>query len=434
MTIEQIIKQTIEEYKLFNSKSRREEVERLLNYYTGTNTEEYVKHYFALDAFSDLPPYKINITRKFIDKMSRVYNLAPKRKLTSNQERYLELTRNKNIKMKHVEKMTNLLGTIALQISFEEKDGKNILEHRPVYYFDAHFTEIDPYNPIAITYPTLIPTGDIDYSEPMIFEYWDASVHLKYDTDGNILMEEPNPYGVLPFIFPREMEQIDDFICEGATDIANINEQVNITLFNTQYGLHLQMVGQMFATGVYADQPIQRVGPDTIINLPEGGTFGIATPKGNFRDAIEFIKFQMELAAQSRHMHVTFDSSADRPSSGVALKIKDFEHISDYRDDIEKFRVLEHDIYKLERVIADYNGIALPETFSIEYEELDYPLGVQEQIQKEQFELSQGFVISAELLQKRKGDITIQEAEDIISKNSEEVVTIEGTESPTRSA
>ena len=67
------IQESVKAEKLAKSKQRRREVEQLLNFYTGTNTERYIEGFFSPDIYSDIPIYKMNITRKFIDKMSRVY-------------------------------------------------------------------------------------------------------------------------------------------------------------------------------------------------------------------------------------------------------------------------------------------------------------------------------------------------------------------------
>ena len=313
--------------------------------------------------------------------------------------------------------MTNLLGTPALQVFWNDMTYEEpYLDHNLIYYFNPHF-DSNPYHPCAITYPSLKPTADIYNTEKLEYEYWDSEVHIKYNEDGNIIFEESNPYGVLPFIFPRDIEQIDDFINEGATDVAAVNEQVNITMTNLQLGLHYQMLGQPLATGIYSDTPIQRVGPDTIINVPEGGTFGIASPAGDLNGVVNTVKFQLELLAQSRHMNITFDSNADRPSSGLALMIKDFEHMADYEDDIERYRCIENEIYQIEKVIASANGVSLPDTFSVEFGKLDYPTTAQEKIALETYELEKGYVTDAELLQKRKGDITLDDAKSILKEN-----------------
>ncbi len=413
-----IIKESIKEEKLSIARARRREVEKLINYYTGTNTESYIQRYFNPDIYSDVPLYKINITRKFIDKMSRVYISSPNRKLKGvESESYNLLTRKKNLKMKQTERMTNLLGTPALQVFWNDSNYSSpYIDHNLVYYFNPHFKD-NPYTPSAITYPSLLPTCDIYNSNKLEYEYWDSEVHIKYDNNGVIIFEEVNPYGLLPFIFPRDVEQIDDFVNEGATDVAAVNEQVNITMTNLQLGLHYQMLGQPFATGIYSDTPIQRVGPDTIINVPEGGTFGIASPAGDLNGVINTVKFQLELLAQSRHMNITFDSNADRPSSGLALMIKDFEHMADYEDDIERYRCFENELYHIERAIANSNGISLSEDFSIEFGKLDYPTTAQEKIALESYELERGYVTDAELLQKRKGDITLNDAKSILKEN-----------------
>ena len=414
------IKDSIQLAKLENSRQRRREVEELLNFYTGTNTEMYIQDFFSPDIYSDIPIYKMNITRKFIDKMSRVYVPKAIRKFSGQENPlYSSLTPNKNVRMKHVERMTNLLGTPALRIAWNNKDeDKPSFEYQLVYYFDAFFEEFNPYEPKAIIYPVLNPTYDVSFSRAKLeWEYWDDGMHVRYDEDGNIIFEEANPYGVMPFVFPRDMDQIDDFVNEGATDIANVNKHINITMTNLQLGLHYQMVGQPYATGVYADEPIKRVGPDYIINVPEGGTFGIASPQGDLNGVINTIKFQLEMLAQSRHMNISFDSNQDRPSSGIALIIKDFEHLTDYEDDMERYRMLEHNIFKIEKAIASVNGINLKDNFSVEFGEVQYPTTTQEIIAKEEYELQKGFTTEEELLQKRKKDITIKEAEDIINKN-----------------
>ena len=413
------IKDSIKLAKLQNSRARRREVEELLNFYTGTNTEDYIQNFFSPDIYSDIPIYKMNITRKFIDKMSRVYVPKAIRKFSGQENPlYNSLTPNKNVRMKHVERMTNLLGTPALRVAWNDLKENPFFEYQPVYYFDVSFDEFNPTNPHSIMYPILNPTSDVSYVGELKWEYWDKDVHCKYDEEGRIYFEEANPYGAIPFVFPRDMEQIDDFINEGATDIVNVNKHINITMTNLQLGLHYQMVGQPYATGVYADEPIKRVGPDYIINVPEGGTFGIASPQGDLSGVIETLKFQLEMLAQSRHMSINFDSSQDRPSSGLALLIKDFEYMTDHEDDIERYRSLEHEIFELEKVIASTNNVNLDNNFSVEFGQVEYPTTIQEQITKDTFELEKGFTTDAELLQKRKGDITLEEAQKIIEENS----------------
>jgi hypothetical protein len=133
--IEKIMKDKLSETKLMMSHARRTEIRKHLDYYSGTSTEEYISHYFKADAFTEIPPTVTNFTRKFINKISRIYTLGAKRNV--DNERYAELTPTKDVRMKHSERMTRLLGTVANRIYW--MDG--IFDYRPIYYFEAYFDE-----------------------------------------------------------------------------------------------------------------------------------------------------------------------------------------------------------------------------------------------------------------------------------------------------
>jgi hypothetical protein len=214
------------------------------------------------------------------------------------------------------------------------------------------------------------------------------------------------------------MEQIDDFYGEGSSDVCGVNEQINITLTELKLGQRFQMFGQPWASGVYDDEPVSRMGSDTIINLPVDGRFGIESPKGDIAKVIESIKFELELLAQSKHMNITFDSNMDRPSSGLALIIKDFDRIEDYNDTVEQWRMFEHELFKLEKTILKFNNIEVPGELQVEFKEPEYPKSVTERIQLWNWMLERGHVTDADIMVENKKDISIEEANKIIEKNN----------------
>jgi len=416
-TAGELIKESIKDFKAENSRRRRKHVEKMINYYMGQDTDKYITQYFSADTFREVPLYKINITKKFIDKLSGVYRSTPRRKVGGIFEnpRYEKLLFKKDLKLKNIERMIKLLDVIALNVSFDEETQQ--FNYQPIYYFDAFFDELNPKDPIAVVYPLLQPTDDVSYDGESMFCYLDDEKKIIFDADGNVLQEIPHSYGVLPFVFPRRVEQIDDFFGEGAIDIVSVNEHVNITMTELQLGLRFQMFGQPYATGVYEDTPIARTGSDTIINLPEGANFGIVSPKANISAVIDSIKFQIEMLAMSNHLSVSFDSNQDRPSSGLALIIKDHDRIEYYKDDIELFRDFEHSLYDLEKIIAKTNGIYLPDDFSVDFDEPEYPVSLSEQIAKDTWDLEQNLTTLPEILMRYKKDITEEDAKLIIEKN-----------------
>ena len=186
-----------------------------------------------------------------------------------------------------------------------------------------------------------------------------------------------------------------------------------------QLGLRFQMFGQPFMTGVDSDKRIERAGSDQIIDLPEGATFGIVSPAGNIESVIENIKFQVDLVAQNNHLYVQFAQDGGETPSGIALKIKDLERFEDYQDDIELWRMYEHELYYIEKEIAAYNNISLPEKLKLDFNEPEYPKTVNDQILLDEHRLKHHMIDEPELLMEYNKDLSRKEAEKIVEKNKE---------------
>ena len=108
-----LIKESVAGAKLRQSKERRRLVQRMLDYYSGTSTWQYIEKYYSENSKRTTPFSNFNMTKRFIDRMARTYTLGATR---NNGKKYDELSIYKNYKMKHIEKMTTLLGTLATQV------------------------------------------------------------------------------------------------------------------------------------------------------------------------------------------------------------------------------------------------------------------------------------------------------------------------------
>ena len=325
MNPEQIIQDSIKEFKKEQAKGRRDYVRRLLDYYCGTDTAKYIDPYFDADVFREVPCYEANFTRRFINKMSRIYNVGANRNVN---DRYDDLVVMKDARMKHIERMTRLVGSVATQVVYVDGE-KPYFDYRPIYYFDVHLGN-NPFKPEAIMYPILSNVDDASYAEKMRYAYFDNSVYAEYDEDGNIVDSYEHGYGVLPFLFTHRENQIDSFFVDGADDIVSCNEHVNITMTELQLGLRFQMFGQPYVTGLQNQKKLERVGSDTILDLPEGSVFDIVAPSADIQSVIETVKFQVDLVAQNNHLFVQFAQDGGEVPSGIALKIKDLESFEDY--------------------------------------------------------------------------------------------------------
>ena len=79
-----IIQESLKNLKVYNHNQRENYVNKLLDYYNGNDTANYIASKFDLEAFREVPPYEANITKKFINKMSRVYTIGASRMLMKN--------------------------------------------------------------------------------------------------------------------------------------------------------------------------------------------------------------------------------------------------------------------------------------------------------------------------------------------------------------
>jgi hypothetical protein len=394
------------------AKARRRHVRKLIDYYCGSNTSQYIDQYFDSDAFREIPCYEANFTKRFINKMSRIYTVGAAYNM-NNQ--YDSLTRMKAARMKHIERMTRLIGSVATQVVFV--DGENPhFDYRPIYYFDVHLGN-DPFRPEAIMYPILGNVDDMSYVEKPRYAYFDNAIYAEYDEKGNIIEEYEHGYGILPFMFTHRENQLDSFFVDGADDIVSCNEHVNITMTELQLGLRFQMFGQPYVTGLQADKRLERAGSDTILDLPEGSVFDIVAPEADLQSVIETVKFQVDLVAQNNHLYVQFAQDGGEVPSGIALKIKDLERFEDYQDDLELWKMYEHDLYKVEKEIAEYNGIRLPNSLKLDFNEPEYPKTMQDQISYNTYRLQNNLITQPKLMMEENDDLTLEEATAIVEQN-----------------
>ncbi len=371
-TVEQVIQESIQKLKSYNQDKMFEKRDMAIDYYTFNNTSKYIDKYFSGTLQSEIPLYPVNMTARLINRISLVYKNPPVREIESDI--YEELTLHKNMRMKQFERLHNLVGTMAVQIGWNE----NKFIYNPIINFEPIFNYDDPLKPIAITY--LLPKGTADnysFNEPDMFMYWDNENHFIFDERGNITHvneQDINPYGVLPFIFLQPVTQIDEFWNEGALDIPIANCQVDIAMTMLQH--HIRSAGGQWVVEGRIDANEVQLGLNKILAV-EGGTVNNISAQTNIESIMNGIKFQLQQVAQNHH--ITFDFGLSGSKSGVALRMENMELLEAREDDVEKYRNTEKELYKIEKTIAEIEGGGiLPEDIKIDFDEIEFPDADQE--------------------------------------------------------
>jgi hypothetical protein len=263
-------------------------------------------------------------------------------------------------------------------------------------------------------------TEDASNTDECQYIHWNDTSYIIFDENGKVLEEKEHGYGTLPFVFTHREHQSDNFYVEGANDIMNANEHINITMTEMQLGLRFQMFGQPVVSGADLANR-QRFGSDVILEIPEDASYDIKSPSGDIEKVIENVKFQMELVAQNNHLYVQFAQDGGETPSGIALKIKDLERFEDYQDDLALWTQYEHEMYQIERKIAQTFNIAMPEALKLDFNEPEYPMTVQDQIALDNHRLNLGLVNKAELMVEYNKDLTIEEANAKLKENQAQI-------------
>ena len=77
----------------------------------------------------------------------------------------------------------------------------------------------------------------------------------------------------------------------------------------------------------------------------------------------------------------------------------------------------EKQFYDVERTIAGYNGVNLPEEFGVDFEEVEYPKTIQDQILKDEFDIKNNLITRAKIMVRDNKDLTVDQAQAIIDEN-----------------
>ena len=371
-TVEQAIQDSIQKLKSYNQDKMYEQRDKAIDYYTFNNTNKYIENYFEGSLQDEIPLYPVNMTARLINRISLVYKDPPKRDI--DNDKYPDIIRRKNLKMKQFERLHNLLGTMAIQIGWKE----DRFIYNPVINFEPIFDISDPLTPVALTY--LLPKTKSDIynkSQPDEFMYWDSENHFIFDERGKVTSindDDINPYGILPFVFLQPLQQVDEFWNDGAMDIPIANCQVDIAMTMLQH--HIRSAGGQWVVEGRIDQNEVQLGLNKILAV-EGGTVSNVSSNVNIASIIEGVKFQLQHVAQNHH--ITFDFGMSGSKSGVALRMENLELLESREDEVEKYKFAEKEMYDIEKTIANVEAnINLPDEFKIDYDEVEFPDADQE--------------------------------------------------------
>tara|TARA_Y100001963_G_scaffold158334_1_gene257584 strand:- start:1181 stop:2515 length:1335 start_codon:yes stop_codon:yes gene_type:complete len=369
---EQAVRESISRFKENNLAKMFKLRNKLVDYYQYQSTEQYINKYFGGSLQQEIPLYTTNITKKIINRISMVYKDNPVRMYNNEQnDDITDLMLRKNYKLKSMERIHNLVGTMLVHVLWNEAEEK--IEYRPILEYEVTLNPDNPMEIMSVLYPVEKTTDDIMQHQNDKFIFWSKEHHYMIDSQNKITQineDNVNPYGILPFVTIQPNTAIDEYfnIGEGA-DIALANQQIDISMTMLQH--HIRSAGgQMFVSG-RVDTDNIKLGLNKVVVI-EDGSLGTVNNSTDIGAIMEGIKHQIQHICSNHH--IAFDFGIATQKSGVAIKLENLELLEAREDDVEKFRMVEKDIHKIEQKILEVEmNLALPDDFHVDFAEIDFP-------------------------------------------------------------
>jgi len=386
-----------------------------MNYYEGVNLEGETRKWFDSHALKYAPPMAINITKKLIDARFISYKTAPERKA---DDKYLDIIGDLNQDMVEMDRLTGLLGTIAMLRYYDENKG--VLNSHILTDFEPLFVPNNP-APVGVVYP-LFSHGQAQEQEQE-WVFWSDDLHFKMLKGGQIIHvneEDTNPIGMIPIVFSHLYSMMGNEWWRTGKGImlSNANQLYNV--FGTQLSLGnmYQSLGQSVLTGVDEATRI-KMDVSKLLILPEGANYSIVSPSGSLGEIRENMRWVVETTAHALHLKVKWGSESGS-TSGEHQRVLEVDLTEAVMTDFERWRKFENQRFELDRVILETNGINVGDEYNVDFTEPHIPLSPKEEREEWEWKWANGLATKKDWFRHYNPDFSDEEINEKLTETKEE--------------
>lgn len=398
--------------------ARKSEALRRLSYYHDEQLaylETQIAKVFADP--SKITPVFINVTKKIINNLSRVYIGPATRTITNGTQTDADLFQtilndsSLPRKMKLASRYCKLLKTILIRPVW--RNGMVDIDVLTPDVLDVTCGDT-PENLLSVTithYPDSGKAEDTTYSQ------WTPEEIKTLNYRKDVIASEPNPYSILPFVPCWDRTPTGNFWLEGGDDLITCQDAINERITDLCYIIRLQGFGQPWISGFETKSGSPRatevyLGPGRVQVLPKDGAMGFASTNAPISEIIESIKFLIGQLAISYGLsaHILVDEPSEE--SGVS-KIVSSQELDEVRsDDIELWRDYEHSLFNIIKVIWNaHNTKKICEAAQLKVDFYDPTPQLSPDVQANSWNtlLGMGVISQVDIVMERNPDITTRE-------------------------
>jgi len=404
----------IDAFSLANNARKRETAKRLDFYFSEQleRLEEQLAELFSDP--SSMVRCHLNLVRKIINQLAQVYRNPPSRALEGGTDKDKEIYKEMveqcglDVKCKQASRFAKLLKTILLRPVW--RNGKLDLDILTGDFVDLICGDT-PEDLKEVLITDYGPSGKI---EDVTFSHWTVPSWRRLDTNGNILEQAENPYGVLPFLPVFDYPPTGStFWLPGGSDLIAIQEAVNLKLTDLLHLLSCQSFGVGYIKGSQGGANL-RVDPGSLVELPENGEIGFRSQEAQISEVVQAIDWLTKLACVSQGLSAASMSTdlSDR-QSGVAKQVDMLEMSESRQDDLPLWRNYEKQLFQIMRVVWNTHNptkkLSDSCTLSIDFSDPRPAASPKEQAEAWDMQLAMGVISPVDIAMELNPDITTRE-------------------------
>ena len=419
--------------------TRLSQAQKLFDYYSGDmaavaqHVAKALARTFTPEDINEFQMLYLPVFRRIIDKICTVYKSGVWRTLESEgaTEKLDELYEQSDILIKQREwyRLAKAFDTVLVRPVVREMNGEKVLNY-------------DIFTPNTVT---VVPQ-DTNYLKAKVISYaeevtnekgervvqtivWTDTEHYILDDQGNKKVlegnkEGKNPYGVLPFEEMRIKHTVD-FWGDGQTLLANVEEKVDILLIQMMDLLVMQTHGQPVFSNARIESEVVTGPKHPIMLIPadpaQGTNFAFVSPEAKIADVQAAIDWIITKAATMYGLSRSAESGESQQASGYAKLLDNWDLMEQRAEDIEVLKDFEKRLYLKTAIVANYDmNAGLPEDgFGIEFDEYDYPIDPQVDLDVKKAKMELGLWSPIDDLMEADSSLTEEEALKVLEKNLE---------------
>lgn len=430
-TVPQTMKSIMQQAQHAGTNARKADAIKRIDYYR-SEQDQYTLDRIAQWAAEPekLTPLQINIVRKVINTLAMVYFKAAKRMISTDADQKLfdEIARHAalDVVLKQASKYTKLLKTILLRPVWRNGQIEVDILTGDIVEVETGDSPRDLKKVLIIHYPA---SGKADETT---FSLWTPELFQRLDWRGHVIEEEPNPYGVLPFVPCWDSLPIDDFWIQGGGDLVSAQDAINEKLTDLMHVIRWQAFSLGYLKtdshgpqGVFSYNSLT-IGPGKFVSLPahKEAEIGFVTPQAAIQETWDVITGIIQQTAIANGLSAHSLTAQPVSESGVSKIVSNLELLERRQDDLELWRRYEQNLFELIKTVWNVHSPSRKfnsgSTLTVDFAEMRQASEENEQNEKWETLIENGQASPVDWAIARNPDLSRDEAKELLRQVKEE--------------